>query len=65
MLDAELIQKRMAEYRKERYGKPSKDGTLEQDRMTYQKALETLKEDSDKESEAPKDGVLFRKGEKK
>ena len=78
LLDAELekerddyrkhrieLQKRLDEYRKERYGKPDKDGTLEQDRMTYQKALETLKEDSDIESEAPKDGVLFRKGEKK
>lgn len=78
LLDAELekerddyrkhrieLQKRLDEYPKERYGKPDKDGTLEQDRMTYQKALETLKEDSDKGSEAPKDGVLFRKGEKK
>ncbi len=37
--------------------KPMEDGSLESDRMTYEKAKEAL------EQEAGKDGVLYRKGE--
>ena len=37
--------------------KPTEDGSLESDRMTYEKAKEAL------EQEAGKDGVLYRKGE--
>ena len=37
--------------------KPIEDGSLESDRMTYEKAKEAL------EQEAGKDGVLYRKGE--
>ena len=36
--------------------KPTEDGSLESDRMTYEKAKEAL------EQEAGKDGVLYRKG---
>ncbi len=35
--------------------------TLEQDRLTYQKALEALQDNSEEELEVPEDGVLFRK----
>lgn len=37
--------------------------TLEQDRLTYQKALEALRENSQEEMGVPEGGVLFRKEE--
>lgn len=37
--------------------------TRENDRMTYRKALEALREDPEEKIEVPEDGVLFRKDE--
>ena len=73
-LDVELeqeraeLQKRKADfqrllesYRRERSANQPNGGTLEQDRMTYQKALEALREDPDEGGDVSEDGVLFRK----
>jgi hypothetical protein len=59
------LQKLLQEYRNERFVDPEKGKTLEQDRMTYEKALEALEDDPDKEGDVPDDGILFRKEKEK